>query len=99
MIFKVEIMPQARLELIETAEFIAMDNPVRADAFIDSLVSHFTETLSVFPESGMIYKRSSRKISFRGHTAFYSINRNKKLVEIFHIVDLTKPLDSRDMDF
>ena len=97
--FKVDIMPQAKLELVDIAAFIAMDNPTKADEFIDSLVSYFLETLSMFPESGIIYKRQIRKLSYRGYTAFYLINMQRNLVEILHIVDLSKPLYSRNIDF
>src|SRR5471032_295363 len=35
-----EISPQAELDLIEIGDYIARDNPVRAESFVDDLVAH-----------------------------------------------------------
>ena len=59
--FKIEITIQADLELKETADYIALDNPTRARSFVRDLVIHFTKILSTFPESGkmMVIKLDS----------------------------------------
>ncbi len=96
--FNIEITIQARLELLETADYIALDNPERARSFVRSLVSHFTKILSTFPESGKIYSGTVRQLSHRGHTCFYSVMKEENHVTILHIVDLSKPLQARNIN-
>ena len=90
--YAVKIVPQAIQELEDIAYFIALDNPVRAESFVKELVTSISDTLSALPESGVIYKTNIRKISYKSYTAFYRVKKNKKLVEILHLVKLTKPL-------
>ena len=94
----VQITPQAKQELSDIAYFIALDNPVRAKKFVKALVQSFSGTLSIFPESGMIYKQNIRKISHKGYTAFYRIKEREQQVDILHIINLSKPLSARDID-
>ena len=87
------------MELLEAAEYISLDNPQRGNDLVDSLFQYFTKILSSFPESGMIHTSEIRKLSHRGYTAFYSIKKNEQRVFVLHIVDLTKPLQARNIDF
>jgi plasmid stabilization system protein ParE len=86
--YAVKIVPQARQELEDIAYFIALDNPAKARSFVKELVTSISNTLSTLPESGVIYK---------SYTAFYRVKKEEKLVEILHLVNLTKPLSERDI--
>ena len=97
--YAVKIVPQAIQELEDIAYFIALDNPIRAESFVKELVASISRTLSTLPESGVIYKADIRKISYKSYTAFYRVRKNEKLVEILHMVKLTKPLSERDINF
>ena len=99
MTYQVLIMPEADSDLEKIAAYIALDNPPKAYEFIDSLVESFTTTLSTFPKSGVVYKGEIRKISFRKRTAFYLIDEAKKQVNILHVIDQTKPLYIRNIEF
>ena len=98
-VYQVEIMPQAEDELFEIGYFIALDSPKNSQKFINELVSAFKNTLSFSPEIGVIHKDNIRKFTHKKHTAFYRINTSKKHVEILHIVNLTKPLSKRGIEF
>jgi len=97
--YLVKIMPQAEQELEDIAYFIALDNPVRAETFVRELVKSFNSTLSVFPESGTVYRGNIRKLTHKGYTAFYRVKKITLLVEILHIVNLRKPLSARNINF
>jgi plasmid stabilization system protein ParE len=97
--YPVEIMPQADEELAEIAYFIALNNPKNSQRFIAELVATFTSSLSNSPEIGAVYQGDIRKLTYKKYTAFYRINTTKKLVEILHIVNLTKPLSARNIEF
>ena len=96
--FTVEITLQAELELLETADYISIDNPGRARSFVRNLVSHFTKILSAFPESGRVSNGNVRQLSHKGHTCFYTVTKEENQVTILHIVDLSKPLKERNID-
>ena len=96
--YQVEIMPQAQLELLEVAEFIALDNPYKANEFFEQIIKYISETLSLFPKSGMVYKNKVRKLAYKNLTVFYSINETKQLIEVLHIIDLSKPIHVRNID-
>ncbi len=95
--YAVKIVPQAIQELEDIAYFIALDNPVRAKSFVKELVTSISDTLSTLPESGVIYKADIRKLSYKNYTAFYRVRKEEKLVEILHMVKLTKPLSERNI--
>ncbi|PPD38306.1 MAG: type II toxin-antitoxin system RelE/ParE family toxin [Methylobacter sp.] len=97
--YEVKIMPQADEELEDIAYFIALDSPQTSQRFVNELITAFTKILGYFPESGSVYKADIRKFSYKGYTAFYRINVLKKQVEILHIINLTKPLSARNIDF
>jgi plasmid stabilization system protein ParE len=97
--YDVEIMPQAENELFEIGYFIALNNPKNSQQFIVELVAVFTDSLSSSPEIGAVYQDDIRKLTYKKYTAFYRINPSKKRVEILHIVNLTKPLSARNIEF
>jgi plasmid stabilization system protein ParE len=97
--YEVEIMPQADEELAEIAYFIALNNPKNSQGFIVELVETLTSSLSSSPEIGTVYQGNIRKLTYKKYTAFYRVNELKKRVEILHIVNLTKPLSTRNIEF
>ena len=42
--------------LLTMAEYIALDNPERAETFIEEIVESLFTTLSIFPLSGKVYE-------------------------------------------
>ena len=99
MTYLVKIMPSAEANLEDIIYYIALDSQKNAHSFVKSLVFSISETLSVFPESGIQYKGMIRKITYKGYTAFYRVKKYEKLVEILHIVNLSKPLARRGIEF
>jgi plasmid stabilization system protein ParE len=97
--YLVKIMPSAESNLEDIIYYIALDSPIRASKFVNELVDSISKTLAIFPEGGTQYIGTIRKISYKGYTAFYRVKKYEKLVEILHIVNLTKPLSYRGIDF
>ena len=95
MAYAIRFTDDAKVELTDIAEYIARDSQVNAKRFVASLVEKYKSVLGVFPESGRVYKDSIRQLSFKGYTAFYSVDKEQKTVYILHIMNLTKPLDER----
>jgi len=85
-------MPQALIELEDIAYFISLDNEERAITFTKELTKHFISNLSMFPELWEVYNSNTRKITYKGYTAFYRVKKQKKTIEILHISNLKKPL-------
>ena len=97
--YKVVITQCANKELAEIAYFIALDKPKISKRFIKELGATFINSLSSSPEIGEVYQGDIRKLTYKKYTAFYRINTLKKRVEILHIVNLTKPLSARNIEF
>ena len=88
--YSVILMPTAEEELLEIAEYIALDNPVRADSFIVELVGSLIKTLSIFPESGQIFQEHNfeneiRSFPYGDYLSFYQVVESKKTVEVLYI--------------
>ena len=98
MTFDIRFTEEAKAELTDITEYIARDSLPNAKRFIAEISEKYKTVLSVFPESGKVYKNEIRQISFRGYTAFYSVNEKQKTVYVLHIIDLSKPLEEREID-
>jgi len=88
--YRVILMPRAEDEILEIAEYIALDNPARAVSFIADLVDALKNTLSIFPESGQIYHEHNfeneiRSFPHGNYLSFYQVVESKKTVEILYI--------------
>ncbi|NKB63961.1 MAG: type II toxin-antitoxin system RelE/ParE family toxin [Gammaproteobacteria bacterium] len=81
--FVVKLAEAVDGELLEISDFIALDNPSRADTFIRDLVEHFQKVLSEFPESGRLVKNGIRQISHKKYTAFIHSRRVSKPYTFF----------------
>ena len=97
--YKVVITQCANKELAEIAYFIALDKPQVIKRFIKELGENFINSLSTSPEIGVVHQGDIRKLTYKKYTAFYRVNALKKRVEILHIVNLTKPLSARNIEF
>jgi plasmid stabilization system protein ParE len=76
--------------LLDISEYIALDNPTRAETFIREMVKSFTNTLSVFPLAGKVYeeletKMEIRSLAYKKYVCFYWVNND--VVEILSILN------------
>ena len=90
--YRVIFMPSAKEGLFGIAEYIALDNPVRAMSFIAELTTSLKKTLSIFPKSGHVYDDLDlgveiRTFPYRNYTSFYQVNEGKRTVEILFILN------------
>ena len=74
--------------LLNIASYIALDSPVRAEAFIEELVESLIQTLSVFPLAGKVYeeievKSEVRSLPYKNYISFYRVKGN--VVEVLFI--------------
>ena len=63
--YKVVFTETANEGLLNIAEYIALDNPVRAETFIEEIIASLNKTLSVFPLAGKVYEEMEAKIEVR----------------------------------
>ena len=96
--YSVTFSKEAQEELTETALYIQKYNPVKAVTFVNSIMDYFIDTLGEFPNVGVRYTPKIRKLTHKKHTAFYTLNEQQQEVFILHVVDLTKPLEARDIE-
>ena len=78
----------------EIALYFQTYNPAKAEPFVNAIIDYFSETLGEFPNSGNVYLKDIRKLTYNKYTAFYRVNKSLEQVEVIHIVDLTKPLEA-----
>jgi len=85
---KVVLTETANECLLNIAEYIALDNPVRAETFIEEIVESLSQTLSVFPLAGKVYEEIEAKIEIRSlpyknYISFYRVRNG--IVEVLFI--------------
>jgi plasmid stabilization system protein ParE len=73
---------------LNIAEYIALDNPVRAETFIEEIVESLSKTLSIFPLAGKVYEEMEAKIEvrslpYKNYVSFYKVRND--VVEILFI--------------
>lgn len=73
-------------ELDEIEDYIARDSPIRAISFVEELQKRMRDTLSTTPNSGRIYKQSTRFIALSGYIVLYEVEETAKHVHVLHIV-------------
>ena len=74
MTYSVYLTVDARFDLDEIAEHIALESPKRALDFIDELQRRIRNTLSVAPNGGRRYKGNTRFLSFSNTTVLYEVD-------------------------
>lgn len=91
----------AENDLYDIIDYRAQYNLEKALAFADELQQSFTQTLSEFPNAGTIHKTGAtlRQFTHKPYTAFYEVQDDRQEVHIFRVLDLTKPLEARNITF
>jgi plasmid stabilization system protein ParE len=84
--YSVYFTADARFDLDEIAEHIALESQMRALDFIDELQLRIRNTLSVAPNGGRRYKGESRFLSFSNTTVLYEVDDAAKEVMVLKIV-------------
>ena len=74
--------------LFNIAYYIALDNPVRSETFVDEMVESLSKTLSVFPLAGKVYSDMNfnfemRSLAYKNYVCFYKVTGD--VVEILFI--------------
>lgn len=95
--FHIEYTDQAILNLVEIGDYIGLDNPQRADSFVDEIVNFIDATLSRFPYAAST-KYSTypqvRLIPYRRYNIYYQVLDNElddeKIVQILFIFNSAK---------
>ena len=89
--------------LLNIAAFIALDNPVRAETFIEELVGSLIQTLSVFPLAGKVYeeiqvKTEVRSLPYKNYISFYTLRDDVvEVLFIFNAAQNIKDILSKDL--
>ena len=96
--YKVIIMPSAINNLLDIAEYIALDNSHNAIAFINELESAVTTTLSIIPYAGKITQTTNlnaeiRMIPYKNYNAYYQILESNATIEILFIFNANQNID------
>lgn len=97
--YSINFSDEAQEELRDIALYIKSYNPEKAAPFVNDIIDHFEEVLGRFPKSGKIYLKQIRKLTYKKYTAFYVVDEEHIEIEIIHIVDLSKPLEARGINF
>ena len=97
--YEVELMPSARLGLLDIGEYIALDNPDQAMSFIDELTGALKKTLSIFPYSGTVVEDLDidEEIRFFPHgnyNSYYRVIEERQLVEVLFIFNTNRDIRS-----
>jgi len=104
-IHKVVTTETANECLLNIAEYIALDSPVRAESFIREIIESLSKTLSVFPLAGTVYeeietKSEIRKLAYKNYISFYRVNND--VIEILYVFNSAQNvkaiLDSLDLN-
>ncbi|MGZ8172066.1 MULTISPECIES: type II toxin-antitoxin system RelE/ParE family toxin [Methylobacter] len=85
---KIVLTETANECLLNIAEYIALDNSVRAETFIEEIIESLSKTLSIFPLVGRVYeemevKTEARSLHYKNYVSFYRVRND--VVEILFI--------------
>jgi len=89
----------ARSGLLEIGEFIALDNPARADSFVNEITVSLTRTLSIFPYSWRIAEDFNgideiRITSYWNYNILYCVIEDKQVVEILFVFNASRDIQA-----
>ena len=84
---EIHISRKARKDLDIIKNYIAKDNPTRAESFAYELLTHCIETVSTFPLSCPIYNKPKniRRYIYRSYNVYYRYNESNNRADILHI--------------
>ena len=95
--FHIDYTDQAIINLADIGDYIGLDNPERADSFIDEIVEFIDATLSRFPYAASAKfpaYPSIRLLPYRRYNIYYQVIDNdpdeEKIVEILFIHNSAK---------
>lgn len=86
---EVHISRKARKDLDIIKEYIAQDNPQRAESFSVELLTNSINIISEFPLSCPIYNepKGIRRYVFERYNIYYRLSDNGKKANILHILN------------
>ena len=90
--YNVIFTDEADDDLTSIAQYISLDNPYKALAFISEIQSTTTQTLSFFPQKYAEYK-SCRIFPYRSYLVIYDIDESINTVHVLsvtHSAEYTK---------
>lgn len=91
--YVVKFTTQARRDLLEIGDFIALDSPARTERFISEIISFAESLLSSFPHAARKkYTKypTVRMIPYRKYNIYYRIRESENAVEVLHIYNGAK---------
>lgn len=95
--YSVIIAEQADQDLVDIAEYIALDNPSRAITFTEELLEAALEQLSQFPDTGKHYSSKHKCLPYKDYLIFYAIDYQQKRVGIVHITHAAQYTTYKDL--
>jgi plasmid stabilization system protein ParE len=96
-IHKIVLTETADECLLNIAEYIALDNPVRAETFIEEIVESLSNTLSIFPLESKVYeemevKIEARSLPYKNYVSFHRVRNNvAEILFIFNSAQMEYP--------
>ena len=86
---KVKLSLKARKDIEIVKEFIARDNPTRAESFSEELLEHTYEIISTFPLSSPLYNKPNniRRLVYKKYNIYYRFNTTSQTADILHILN------------
>jgi plasmid stabilization system protein ParE len=77
-VYKVVLTETASECLLNIAECLALDHPIRAESFFEETVGYLRKTLSTLPLTGKVYEEMEAKIQvrslpFQNYVIFYRL--------------------------
>ena len=91
--FHIDYTDQAIINLADIGDYIGLDNPERADSFIDEIVEFIDATLSRFPYAASTRfpeYPNVRLLPYRHYNIYYQVLDNEQVVEILFIYNSAK---------
>lgn len=97
--YSIFIVPYAEENLLDIAEYIALDNPQRAMSYIDEIKQVLTKTLSIFPKSGKIqegldFSEEIRMYPYENYNCYYRVIEESKRVEVLFIYNANRDIQA-----
>lgn len=98
--YTVAFAEKAEEALLDIVAYIALDNPVRAESFVQELTASLRQTLSIFPKSGKVVQdlvdlgQEIRMWSHGNYNSYYRVDDDKRLVEVLFILHGSRDIHS-----
>jgi toxin ParE1/3/4 len=83
---EVRWLDQAKDDLREILDYIAVENPRAAERYVSELQAA-CERLAPFPMSGRLYNDQFRVLVFRNHLVFHRYDESAGIVSVVMVID------------